>query len=174
MYFPSLVYQVLTADFRSLKSFVRKAALTKSFTANSKFSPKKLSSRIKQSMMRSFEEIKSKKRKHSGGDSNDTTPKRSRGERDVIVIDDEGDEHPQIRLALEDSSAGLDEVYKEILKLTRVKTTALRCVSCLSLSSRSSLYSRLKDKYQVLYFPLLSPLTDEDKLARQVVKSVKI
>lgn len=106
--------------------------------------------------MHHFDEIKSRKRKLNDGDLIPATPKRSRSERDIIVIDDEEDEIP-FHFSLEDSREGLKEVYKQSLAFARVKSSSLS-----------------KNKYQVLYFPLSPPLSSEDMQSRHVVTSQRI
>ncbi|PIL23853.1 hypothetical protein GSI_13604 [Ganoderma sinense ZZ0214-1] len=107
--------------------------------------------------------IKSRKRKspepHGGGGKR---KRESSGNRDVIIIDDDEDEDRGCKAKPPSSShqqLDFDTLSPaEVLKIFRLDNKMLR----------------KNKKYQVLWFPMTEPLTEAQKLNRQIVTSEKV
>lgn len=89
------------------------------------------------------------------------------GDKDIIVISDESEE-----LDGDESLEDLDPVLVvNSFRLNQKKLAYDSPVHSMTVFLIDELISK-KDKYQILYFPLDNPLTEEERWARRVVTSV--
>ncbi|KAI9064277.1 DUF1671-domain-containing protein [Trametes sanguinea] len=121
-------------------------------------------SEVVHKVMHPVETIKSKKRKSLESPPDESGPKRTRPSdpaariaADVIVIEsDSEDEKPTTSST---KAAQPDELdLNDVLKLFRIDAKFLK----------------KKDKYQILYFPLEEPLTEQQKCERRIVESAYV
>ncbi|KAL7283270.1 hypothetical protein ACG7TL_002699 [Trametes sanguinea] len=121
-------------------------------------------SKIMHKVLHPVETIKANKRKSLEPLPNESGPKRkrpsdpaARATEDVIVIEaDSEDEKPAANAAKAAQPDELDP--SNVLKVFRIDAKSLK----------------KKDKYQILYFPLEDPLTEQQKRARRSVTSEKV
>lgn len=149
--------------------------------------------RIKDTMLHPITEMKARKRKAnpSAIDSTCPTQKRSRSasDNDIVIIDEDiGASHstgveeenepgrqPSVELQTEESPRKND-LTKAVLRWSRLPMNRMRSalVKPLIEPQLTIFFRRTKDKYQILHFPLTSPLTDVEKSRRKVVTSLKV
>ncbi|KAH9854080.1 peptidase family C78-domain-containing protein [Lenzites betulinus] len=122
------------------------------------------SSKVLHKMMHPVETIKSKKRKSTEPEPKHAAPKRKRpsnqgakDENDVIVIDSDSEDDANPPSGPSKSERHDDPDFGTVLNAFRVSAKQLK-----------------KNKYQILYFPLSDPLTEQEKLRRRVVTSERI
>ncbi|KAM5539029.1 hypothetical protein V8D89_007252 [Ganoderma adspersum] len=154
------VINLLTFDpGRRLTSHIRQIGLQYHDPARSAGPSKSLPKKVLDSVL---PDIKSRKRKspepHGGGGKRKR--ENSSGDQDVIVIDDDEDEGRDRKpLSSSHQRPDFDTLSPaEVLKVFRLDNKMLR----------------KNKKYQVLWFPMTEPLTEAQKLNRQIVTSEKV
>ena len=166
--------------YRRLTSYIRQIWLQYHNPARSAGSSK--SSLPKKVLDSVLPDIKSRKRKspepHGGGGKRKRESRS--GDRDVIVIDDDEDENRDCKPpSSSHQRPDFDTLSPpEVLKVFRLDNKMLRSVNS-SISWKVTTHmgcraSRKNKKYQVLWFPVTEPLTEAQKLNRQIVTSEKV
>ncbi|KAI0831149.1 peptidase family C78-domain-containing protein, partial [Trametes gibbosa] len=123
------------------------------------------SSKVLHKVMHAVETMKSKKRKSMEPEPKYAAPKRKRPSNqglvdggDVIVIDSDSEDDVKPSSGPSKSEAYDEPDFSTVLYVFRVNAKLLK----------------KNNKYQILYFPLSDPLTEQEKLRRRVVTSERV